>query len=129
MGSNLKYCRFFSVKSCFNRYNWRAGLWRIYMNCWLLFYSPFIPLGFDNIGFRFWWRGDDIWWTWPWKRKGLPKYISLGFSGTGEFGDARFHTLKEIDKMWYDFECDCLKKHEEIWNEMDRLENKNEGCL
>lgn len=56
----------------------------------------------DRVGIDFPYTGDTVIWTWPWRRKGLPKYISVGFSGTGDFGDARFHTLAEIRKAWDD---------------------------
>lgn len=56
----------------------------------------------DRVGIDFAHAGDTVIWTWPWRRNGLPKYISVGFSGTGEFGDARFHTLAELRKAWDD---------------------------
>lgn len=59
-------------------------------------------VSFDRIGVEFCYYGDTLLWVWPWRRCGLPKYISVGFSGTGEFGDARFHTLAEIRKAWDD---------------------------
>lgn len=55
-------------------------------------------------GIDFPYKGDEVMWTWPWRRNGQPKYISLAFSGTGEFGDARFNTLQEIDAAWGAFE-------------------------
>jgi hypothetical protein len=55
---------------------------------------------FDRLGVEFPWNGDTVIWLWWWRRNGLPKYISVGFSGNGDFGDARFRTLAEIDKAW-----------------------------
>jgi hypothetical protein len=57
-------------------------------------------VSFDRLGVEFPWKGDTVIWLWWWKRNGLPKYISGGFSGNGDFGDARFRTLAEIDKAW-----------------------------
>lgn len=57
-------------------------------------------VSFDRIGVEFPRNGDTVIWLWWWRRNGLPKYISVGFSGNGDFGDARFHTLAEIDKAW-----------------------------
>lgn len=61
----------------------------------------------DFIGIEFWYRGDTVIWTWPWRRKGLAPYISLGFTGTGSLGDARFWTLGEIDATWKGYEEAC----------------------
>ncbi len=57
-------------------------------------------ISFDRLGVEFPWKGDTVIWLWWWRRNGLPKYISVGFSGNGDFGDARFHTLAEIDAAW-----------------------------
>jgi hypothetical protein len=54
----------------------------------------------NRFGVEFPWNGDIVIWLWWWRRDGLPKYISVGFSGNGDFGDARFHTLAEIDAAW-----------------------------
>lgn len=50
----------------------------------------------DLLGIEFGYKGDSIIWVWPWRRGGRPKFISFLLSGNGDFGDARFHTLKEI---------------------------------
>lgn len=60
----------------------------------------FRSIRIDRVGIDFPHAGDIVIWTWPWCRKGLPKFISVGLSGTGEFGDARFHTLAELRKAW-----------------------------
>jgi len=70
-------------------------------------YRPWISWLFseiDRFGIEFPYKGDHIIWSWWWRRHGKPKYISIGFSGNGDFGDARFSSLKEIDKMWDEFE-------------------------
>lgn len=58
----------------------------------------------DRIGIEFHRKGDTIIWIWPWRRTEPDKrYISVGFSGNGEFGDAVFATLREIDEAWEGF--------------------------
>jgi hypothetical protein len=57
-------------------------------------------VSFDRLGVEFPWNGDIVIWLWWWRRNALPKYISVGISGNGDFGDARFHTLAEIDAAW-----------------------------
>ena len=53
-----------------------------------------------DLGIPFKYRGDHIWWLWPWKRKHGKKWLSLSASGTGEFGDVCFHSLADLDKYW-----------------------------
>ncbi len=72
-------------------------------------WTAWIFITFHRHGTAFPYKGDEVWWTWPWRRHGLPKYISVGFSGTGEFGDARFNTLKELDAEWDRYEEACKK--------------------
>lgn len=64
----------------------------------------------DNLGITFPYKGDVVIWLWPWKRTGVEgdkwasaPYISLSFTGTGEFGDAKFWTLRELDELWDKF--------------------------
>lgn len=54
----------------------------------------------DSLGIEFWYKGDIVIWTWPWRRYNRGPFISLGFSGTGEWGDARYWTLDELDREW-----------------------------
>jgi len=55
-------------------------------------------------GVWFWRDGDEIMYIWPWRREGDRfKFISLQFSGDGSFGDAKFKSLKDIDKAWGDY--------------------------
>lgn len=67
---------------------------------------------FDRFGIEFIWKGDTVIWSWPWRKRrdrARGAFISLGFSGTGEFGDARFKTLKELDDEWSKFFDSCPK--------------------
>lgn len=57
-------------------------------------------------GIEFRYHDDTLIWSWPWKRKGQPKYISVGASGTGKLGDARFKTLREVKEFWDSFPYD-----------------------
>ncbi|MEK6884627.1 MAG: hypothetical protein AABY22_33650 [Nanoarchaeota archaeon] len=60
---------------------------------------------FDKFGIWFWHNGDEVCWNWPWRNKNEKKrFISVSFSGTGEFGDARYSSLKELDKNWDDYD-------------------------
>ena len=58
----------------------------------------------DSTGLTFPYYGDNVIWTWPWyepeARRGEGKYISLGFTGTAEWGTSRFKTLKDLRVMW-----------------------------
>lgn len=56
----------------------------------------------EKSGIWFWRNGDIILWLWPW-RQAKHKYVSLMLSGTGEFGDAGFNSLKEIDRVWEEY--------------------------
>lgn len=47
-------------------------------------------------------KGDDVIWLWPWRRgkiKGKP-FVSTIWSGTAEWGDARYVSLAAMDKEW-----------------------------
>lgn len=65
---------------------------------------PGTRIAIDRFGVEFSRSRDTIIWLWPWRRNGLPKFISVGLSGTGEFGDARFPTLESIDEAWVHLE-------------------------
>lgn len=78
--------------------------------------TPFAALfiTIDRGGIWFPYKGDEVLWTWPWSRRerkgdnrGKAPFISIGFSGNGEFGDARFWTLKELDQSWEEYENAC----------------------
>lgn len=65
-----------------------------------------------NSGLWFFYRGDEVLWLWPWQRT-IGKWISLYASGTGEFGDAAFSSLKDIDQFWDDYSKACIKLYQE----------------
>ena len=67
-------------------------------------------MNINSLGIMFWHNGDEVIWTWPWKRNKKPKFISLLFSGNGDFGDARFNSLKEIDEFWKEYERAVTEK-------------------
>jgi len=74
----------------------------------------------DDSGIWFPYKGDEVLWVWPWKRKNRPEddrgkapFISLNFSGTGEWGDARYWTLEELDKHWQEYQ-DIMNAKTEI---------------
>lgn len=72
---------------------------------WMLRSLPtWTQISFNGLGIEILYKGDNVIWTWPWHRqwKGqkLGPWISLGFTGTGEWGDARFWTLKQLDGQW-----------------------------
>lgn len=58
---------------------------------------------FTKDGIWFPYKGDEVMYIFPWKRD---KYLSLGFTGTGAFGDATFRTLHDMDVLWYNYEKD-----------------------
>lgn len=70
-----------------------------------------MKISVDRLGIQFGYHGDDVIWTWPWKRDGRGAYISLGFTGTGEWGDARYRTLKEIDDEWDNYFEACSRDY------------------
>jgi len=49
---------------------------------------------------------------WFWGNLLCVKFISLEFSGTGEFGDAAFYSLKEIDTTWDQYFDACAKQED-----------------
>lgn len=58
-----------------------------------------------RLGVEFFHEGDWVIWLWPWRRgkvKGRP-FISTGFTGTGEYGDARYASLAAIDAAWVEY--------------------------
>lgn len=88
-------------------YNFRAQILQFLLFKLRMCYPPwcFLLSSFDKFGIEFPWKGDTIIWNWPWRNKNEKRrFISIGFSGTGEFGDARYNSLAEIDKDWQKFE-------------------------
>lgn len=84
---------------------YKCALYRIYLNIFAIFLGfKIVPLGFTSKYFEFWYKGDNILWLWPWyKKEQSSRFISLLASGNGEFGDATFSSLKEIDKFWEEY--------------------------
>ena len=84
---------------------WKASFYRIYINIFGIFFKiKLVPLRIDKFGIDFWYKGDTVIWILPWKRKNRKeRWISMGFSGTGEFGSAYFSSLAEMDKLWNEF--------------------------
>jgi hypothetical protein len=67
---------------------------------WSKFHRKF-HWSLDKLGVIFDYKGDEVWWIYPWNHVGKKeRFISLGFTGTGAFGDAVFKSLKDIDKEW-----------------------------
>ena len=66
---------------------------------------------FDKYGFEFFYNGDTVIWLWPWKRKDKEmKFVSLSFSGNGDFGDAVYKSLKELDNDWERLGAVCVSE-------------------
>lgn len=85
-------------------HNLKVDLYRYLMfkRRWAQTPLRFLWASVDRFGITFFYKGDDVLWTWPWRgevSRRLP-FISIGFSGTGEFGDARFKSLAELDAAW-----------------------------
>ncbi|MEK6882233.1 MAG: hypothetical protein AABY22_21625 [Nanoarchaeota archaeon] len=73
-------------------------------------------------GIWFFWKGDEVLWKWPWYCKNRKhKLVSLELSGTGEFGDACYSSLKELDNAWNEYFDACANtkepEGEEEWNQ------------
>lgn len=115
---NLKF--YFSTKE--GRAQFKSLFYRIYINIFGIFIGiKIVPLRISKRYIVFWYKGDEVWWKYPWKRKNKNDvWISLGFSGTGEFGDAIYPTLKSIDNAWDDY----LKFEKEIWERENQDRNK-----
>ena len=69
------------------------------------FLGNYLCLKIVKHGIWFWRKGDEVLYLWPWARKnhGKGKFVSLLFSGTGEWGDATFSSLKELDSQWEEY--------------------------
>jgi hypothetical protein len=62
---------------------------------------------FGKAGIWFRYDGDEV--CRLWKKRDKFRYISTLASGTGEWGDAMFEKLSDIDQYWRDFEEACGK--------------------
>lgn len=61
-------------------------------------------------GVEFIYKGDPVIYLWPWHRgPDARPWVSIGLSGTGEFGDARFHSLAEMDRVWQKLGMDIVQ--------------------
>ena len=96
--------------------------------------TPFVVLftSVDKHGIWFPYKGDEVLWTWPWRRReregdnrGKAPFISVGMSGNGEWGDARYWTLKELDKDWDEYFAACEKVNSRSKAEMEALETQD----
>ncbi len=100
-------------------HNLRARIYRFILFKLKFCYSPFCFLfsEFDKLGVTFPWKSDTVIWLWPWHRKERKeRFISIEFSGTGEWGDAVFNSLAEIDKNWKEYfeTCQIDEKQEYV---------------
>lgn len=92
---NLKWR--FTTKCGFRQ--WRSLFYRIYINIFGIFLRiPILPISYSNHILWCYYKGDEA--GWNFKKK---YWISCGFSGTGEFGDACFLSLKELDGQWNEY--------------------------
>lgn len=78
----------------------RAALARLQIKVCTDFGLDLFPITINRAGIDWWYKGDTVIWTWPWRRNDKPKWVSLGFSGNGDFGDARFVCLADVDLAW-----------------------------
>ncbi len=83
----------------------RAVFYRVYINIFGIFLRiPILPMGRSKLGIDFHCYFDDVVYKWPWKQQNeYDKWISLGFTGTGEFGDMTYPDLKSIRKDWEEY--------------------------
>lgn len=84
------------------------------------FWGNYLCLKIVKHGLWFYYKGDEVLYLWPWRRGETPnlKFISMLFSGNGELWDAKFSSLKEIDKTW-----------EEYVNSLNELKNTNSDII
>jgi hypothetical protein len=68
----------------------------------MTFTMDYIPISIDKSGVWFKYNGDEV--CRLWRKRDKYRYISLLASGNGDFGDASFEKLKDIDNFWKDFE-------------------------
>lgn len=98
----------------------RVKLYRRLMLDWRLANTPvkWLFVSVDSLGIEFFYKGDTVIWLWPWRRKDKRlKFVSVNFSGTGEFGDALFRSLKDLDEAWLDYEKSCAELPDNIDNQ------------
>lgn len=105
---NLKW-RFISKEG---RAQFKSLFYRIYINIFGIFLRiPILPMGIDKDSLSLYYKGDDIFWIWPWRRwyfikqyNNHKKFMSLTSLGS-------FDTLKEIDDFWKEYYEACYKSY------------------
>ena len=68
------------------------------------FWGNLLCVNFVKHGIWFWRKGDELMYVYPWVKPHGGKFISMLFSGNGDFGDAVFNSLKELDRSWDDWQ-------------------------
>lgn len=89
---------------------------RFYNGAWhhgLIPHSWCFPIGFDRDGISFQYRGDQIYWLFPWRREyrhhaqfGLlsnPKWLNINLHSL-------FFTLQEMDDFWEGYWNACRRE-------------------
>lgn len=105
------------------RAQFKSLFYRIYINIFGIFLRiKLLPMSYSRGIIWFYYRGDEI--GWHFKKK---HWISCGFSGTGEFGDAIYSTLKSMDKEWNDYFDTCAQITEREDKEY-KYRTKNNLC-
>lgn len=109
------------------RAQWKSLIYRIYINIFGIFLRiKLLPLSIDKRGIWLYYKGDEIYYKYYWKRKNKnDKWISLNFSGTGEWGDAIFSTLESMNEAWNEHFDDCAR----ISEKEDKEYLKNEKYI
>ena len=80
----------------------RYGLDKSYLRRYIWF-RILITISLSKFGIEFDYKGDFIWWTWPWRRDKYTEkapWVSTSFEGC-------FSSLKELDQMWDDYFKAC----------------------
>jgi hypothetical protein len=72
------------------------------------FFRFLVTCYFSKFGIEFDYKGDYIWWTWPWRRDQyttISPWVSTSFEGC-------FKSLKDLDNMWDEYFEACSKLEE-----------------
>lgn len=104
------------MKRTLHNFRARAYQWLLFEAGWSGTPAQLLLATINRHGITFPHNGDEVWWLWPWKRGKLPDkpFISVGFTGTGEWGDSRWATLKEMDAEWDAYFKAC--EESEAWD-------------
>jgi hypothetical protein len=78
-------------------------LWYRQRLSWLLYTY------FYTYGVGFYWKGSEVIWQWPWKRRyyNADRFMCVDCGGA-------FATLKEIDQFWVEYEDACRDKWSDV---------------